>query len=148
LTAMRPGMVATASAVSAVALVAAMGLSLGALSSSYSSYPPLSSSVSSVARRRTSVRGIGAGRVAAARPSMGRRPSGCARRGGMVAFSSSASCECDAGVATVTSSGVPKTVRASTLRALDLMGADGQMQNLGEKMGEGKSVVVFLRHLG
>ena len=36
----------------------------------------------------------------------------------------------------------------STLRNMNLYDADGNVQNLGEKMGKDRSVVVFLRHLG
>ena len=34
------------------------------------------------------------------------------------------------------------------LRDLDLTAADGSIVNLGSKMGDGTSMVVFLRHLG
>ena len=37
---------------------------------------------------------------------------------------------------------------ARILRDLNLSASDGSTVNLGDKMGPGKSVVVFLRHLG
>ena len=36
----------------------------------------------------------------------------------------------------------------STLRGMNLYDQDGNVQNLGEKMGNDRAVVVFLRHLG
>ena len=36
----------------------------------------------------------------------------------------------------------------STLRSMNLYDQDGNVQNLGEKMGNDRAVVVFLRHLG
>lgn len=43
---------------------------------------------------------------------------------------------------------VPQGVTANLLRSAVLTNADGQEVSLGEKMGQGASVVVFLRHLG
>eukprot|EP00980_Cylindrotheca_fusiformis_P006208 scaffold1327_cov124-Cylindrotheca_fusiformis.AAC.12 len=43
---------------------------------------------------------------------------------------------------------VPETVTAKALRSSMLTNADGNVVNLGEKMGQGTSIVVFLRHLG
>lgn len=37
---------------------------------------------------------------------------------------------------------------AQVLRRLDLTAADGSTVNLGSQMGDGTSVVIFLRHLG
>jgi hypothetical protein len=48
------------------------------------------------------------------------------------------------GVATVNE----KDVSADLLRSVSVTGADGIQVELGQKMGTGKSVVVFLRHLG
>jgi hypothetical protein len=50
----------------------------------------------------------------------------------------------DAGVATVNET----EVSAEKLRGVRVTGADGVEIELGQKMGTGKSVVVFLRHLG
>ena len=43
---------------------------------------------------------------------------------------------------------IPESVTARDLRSAILTNADGELVNLGEKMGNGKSIVVFLRHLG
>ena len=43
---------------------------------------------------------------------------------------------------------VPKGVTAKLLRSAVLTNADGESVSLGDKMGPGTSVVVFLRHLG
>ena len=39
-------------------------------------------------------------------------------------------------------------ISVSTLREMNLFDQDGNVQNLGEKMGNDRAVVVFLRHLG
>lgn len=43
---------------------------------------------------------------------------------------------------------VPEGVTAKLLRSATLINADGETVSLGGKMGQGTSVVVFLRHLG
>lgn len=43
---------------------------------------------------------------------------------------------------------IPESVTAQGLRSAVLTNADGELVNLGEQMGQGKSIVVFLRHLG
>ena len=43
---------------------------------------------------------------------------------------------------------IPESVTAKALRAATLTGADGETVALGDKMGQGTSIVVFLRHLG
>lgn len=43
---------------------------------------------------------------------------------------------------------IPESVTAQGLRSAVLTNADGDLVNLGEQMGQGKSIVVFLRHLG
>jgi hypothetical protein len=43
---------------------------------------------------------------------------------------------------------IPDFVTAKLLRSTILKNADGEFVNLGEKMGKGTSIVVFLRHLG
>ncbi len=40
-----------------------------------------------------------------------------------------------------------KTVRAASLRAVDVLGPSGQTVTLGDEVGQ-KGVVVLLRHLG
>mmetsp|Transcript_15784 Transcript_15784/g.23776 ORF Transcript_15784/g.23776 Transcript_15784/m.23776 type:complete len:119 (-) Transcript_15784:752-1108(-) len=60
----------------------------------------------------------------------------------------SAVCDCDSGTATISTSGSPVQVTASTLRGLTLKDVNDNIVDLGEQMGSGKSVVVFLRHLG
>jgi hypothetical protein len=44
--------------------------------------------------------------------------------------------------------GVSPGVTAKTLRSAVLTNADGESVRLGDKMGPGTSVVIFLRHLG
>jgi hypothetical protein len=44
--------------------------------------------------------------------------------------------------------GVPPGVTAKTLRSAVLTNADGESVRLGDKMGPGTSVVIFLRHMG
>jgi hypothetical protein len=53
-------------------------------------------------------------------------------------------CYLDAGVATVNTT----AVSGDLLRDVRVTGADGAQLELGQKMGTGKSVVAFLRHLG
>ena len=43
---------------------------------------------------------------------------------------------------------IPESVTAQNLRSAILKNANGEFVNLGEKMGSGTSIVVFLRHLG
>jgi len=43
---------------------------------------------------------------------------------------------------------IPETVTAEALRSAVLTNSDGELVSLGEKMGQGTSIVVFLRHLG
>ena len=43
---------------------------------------------------------------------------------------------------------IPEAVTAAALRSATLTDANGQFARLGEKMGKGTSIVVFLRHLG
>lgn len=43
---------------------------------------------------------------------------------------------------------IPPGVTAKTLRSAVLTNADGESVRLGDKMGPGTSVVVFLRHMG
>ena len=43
---------------------------------------------------------------------------------------------------------IPESVTARDIRSAILTNADGELVNLGEKMGNGKSIVIFLRHLG
>lgn len=42
----------------------------------------------------------------------------------------------------------PGTVSAKQLKTATVTNADGELVRLGDVMGNGKSVVVFLRHLG
>jgi hypothetical protein len=43
---------------------------------------------------------------------------------------------------------IPPQVTAKALRSAVLTDADGNLVRLGEEMGKGTSIVVFLRHLG
>jgi hypothetical protein len=43
---------------------------------------------------------------------------------------------------------IPVDVTAKALRSAILTNANGEMVSLGEQMGKGTSIVVFLRHLG
>jgi hypothetical protein len=43
---------------------------------------------------------------------------------------------------------IPESVTTKSLRSAILTNADGEFVNLGDKMGKGTSIVVFLRHLG
>ena len=43
---------------------------------------------------------------------------------------------------------IPESVTAQGLRSAILTNANGELVSLGEQMGKGTSVVVFLRHLG
>mmetsp|Transcript_36494 Transcript_36494/g.40302 ORF Transcript_36494/g.40302 Transcript_36494/m.40302 type:complete len:114 (+) Transcript_36494:29-370(+) len=43
---------------------------------------------------------------------------------------------------------IPEFVTAQALRSASLTNADGEIVTLGEKMGKGTSIVIFLRHLG
>jgi hypothetical protein len=43
---------------------------------------------------------------------------------------------------------IPPQVTANALRSAVLTDADGNLVRLGEQMGKGTSIVVFLRHLG
>jgi len=43
---------------------------------------------------------------------------------------------------------IPASVTAKTLRSAILTDADGELVRLGDRMGEGTAIVVFLRHLG
>jgi hypothetical protein len=43
---------------------------------------------------------------------------------------------------------IPESVTAKALRSATLTNADGELITLGDKMGKGTSIVVFLRHLG
>jgi hypothetical protein len=43
---------------------------------------------------------------------------------------------------------IPESVTAKQLRSAYLTNANGEIVNLGEKMGKGTSIVIFLRHLG
>jgi hypothetical protein len=43
---------------------------------------------------------------------------------------------------------IPESVTAKALRSATLTNADGALITLGDQMGTGTSIVVFLRHLG
>jgi hypothetical protein len=43
---------------------------------------------------------------------------------------------------------IPESVTAKVLRSATLTDANGELVRLGDKMGKGTSIVVFLRHLG
>jgi hypothetical protein len=43
---------------------------------------------------------------------------------------------------------IPESVTAQSLRSAILTNANGELVTLGEQMGKGTSIVVFLRHLG
>jgi len=47
-----------------------------------------------------------------------------------------------------TSDIIPESVTGKILRSAVLTDADGELVRLGDRMGEGTSIVVFLRHLG
>mmetsp|Transcript_8056 Transcript_8056/g.9798 ORF Transcript_8056/g.9798 Transcript_8056/m.9798 type:complete len:167 (-) Transcript_8056:803-1303(-) len=64
------------------------------------------------------------------------------------AAASTAQCNCDGGTATIKSTGSPIKVTAGDLRDMTLLDANGEHRDLGDSMGSGKSIVVFLRHLG
>lgn len=60
-------------------------------------------------------------------------------------------CECvssDSGDGLLADSLVDQKGSAQLFRSLTLTDANGENIRLGERMGEGKSVVIFLRHLG
>lgn len=43
---------------------------------------------------------------------------------------------------------IPESVTAKVLRSATLTDANGELVRLGDKMGKGTSIVIFLRHLG
>jgi hypothetical protein len=43
---------------------------------------------------------------------------------------------------------IPESVTAASLRSAQLTNIDGELINLGDRMGKGTSIVIFLRHLG
>ena len=62
-------------------------------------------------------------------------------------------CECDNpddinAISASASSLVHQKGSGELFRSANLIDVDGNMVRLGDKMGEGKSVVIFLRHLG
>ena len=68
----------------------------------------------------------------------------------MTTAAASPACECEVDASTsnrvATVNG--KSVRASALAACTVTDPSGNVVNLGEKMGNGKAILVMLRHLG